>query len=39
VAEDSQLRSQLQQLSQQQAAKFSWSKTGSQTKELLQQFL
>ncbi|MEL6787855.1 MAG: glycosyltransferase, partial [Cyanobacteria bacterium J06607_15] len=39
VAEDSQLRSQLQQLSRQQAAKFSWLKTGSQTKELLQQFL
>ncbi|MEO1670904.1 MAG: glycosyltransferase family 1 protein [Cyanobacteria bacterium J06631_2] len=39
VGEDSKLRSQLQQLSLQQAQEFSWSKTGAQTKEVLQQFL
>ncbi|MEL6929551.1 MAG: glycosyltransferase family 1 protein [Cyanobacteria bacterium J06600_6] len=39
VAEDSEMRSQLQQRSLQQAQKFSWTKTGAETQEVLKQFL
>ena len=39
IATDSELRSQLQKLSLQQAQKFSWAKTGVATKEVLQRFL
>ena len=39
VAEDRELRSQLQKLSLQQVQKFSWKKTGEETKEVLNRFL
>lgn len=39
IAEDQNMRSQLQQLSLQQAQKFSWSITGSETKKVLHQYL
>lgn len=39
LANESKLRSQLSQLGIQQARKFSWVKTGSETKEVLQQYL
>lgn len=39
VAEDGELRSQLSKLSLQQAQKFSWAKTGVETKEVLQRYL
>ena len=39
VAEDLKMRSQLQKLSLQQAQKFSWSKTGAETKAVLTKFL
>ena len=39
IAQDSEMRSQLRQLGIKQAQKFSWIKTGAETKEVLQQFL
>lgn len=39
LATDSKMRSQLSQLGIQQARKFSWAKTGAETKEVLQQYL
>ena len=39
VAEDQAMRSQLRKLSLQQAQKFSWTKTGTATKEVLQRYL
>ena len=39
VAEDLEMRSQLEKLSLQQAQKFSWSKTGAETKEVLNRFI
>ena len=39
LARDDEMRSQLSQLSIQQAQKFSWSKTGEATKEVLKQYL
>ena len=39
VAEDRELRSQLSKLSLQQAQKFSWAKTGLETKEVLLKYL
>ena len=39
LASDSQMRSQLSQLSLRQAQKFSWAKTGAATKEVLEQYL
>jgi glycosyltransferase involved in cell wall biosynthesis len=38
IAKDEQVRSQLSQLSLQQAQKFSWTKTGAATKEVLEQY-
>ena len=39
LAQDDKMRSQLSQLGIQQARKFSWAKTGVETKEVLQQYL
>ncbi len=39
ITQDSDMRSQLSQLGIKQAQKFSWAKTGTKTKEVLQQFL
>ena len=39
LTKDAKMRSQLSQLSIQQARKFSWSKTGEATKEVLKQYL
>ncbi|HEY9769656.1 MAG TPA: glycosyltransferase family 1 protein [Coleofasciculaceae cyanobacterium] len=39
IAEDCQMRSQLSKLSLQQAQKFSWAKTGRETKQVLEQYL
>ena len=39
VAEERELRSQLSKLGLKQAQKFSWAKTGKETKEVLQHFL
>ena len=39
LAKDDEMRSQLSKLSIQQAQKFSWSKTGEATKEVLEQYL
>ena len=39
LAKDDEMRSQLSKLSIQQAQKFSWSKTGEATKEVLKQYL
>ena len=39
IAEDREMRSQLSKLSLQQAQKFSWAKTGTKTKQVLEQYL
>jgi glycosyltransferase involved in cell wall biosynthesis len=39
LAKDKEMRSQLSQLSLQQAQKFSWTKTGTATREVLKQYL
>ncbi len=39
IAEDYKMRSQLSKLSLQQAQKFSWAKTGRETKQVLEQYL
>ena len=39
IAQDNQMRSQLSELSIQQAQKFSWAKTGAATKQVLEQYL
>ncbi len=39
IGQDPEMRSQLSQLGIKQAQKFSWIKTGAETKEVLQQFL
>ncbi|MGF1590526.1 MAG: glycosyltransferase family 4 protein [Pleurocapsa sp.] len=39
IAQDKQMRSQLSKLSLQQAQKFSWVKTGAETKQILEKYL
>ena len=39
ISQDLEMRSQLSKLSIQQAQKFGWAKTGTETKEILQKFL